>query len=101
MNCGVPFCQSDFGCPLHNLIPEWNDLLYRGQEKEALKRLLRENQEYLDNYLELYSSLEDDEYVARGNGFCDRKFSDDFIEGQIEKYRARVGELERWLKRLL
>ena len=41
MNCGVPFCQSDFGCPLHNLIPEWNDLLYRGQEREALRRLLR------------------------------------------------------------
>ena len=41
MNCGVPFCQSDFGCPLHNLIPEWNDLLYAGQEKEALKRLLQ------------------------------------------------------------
>ena len=41
MNCGVPFCQSDFGCPLHNLIPEWNDLLWRGQEKEALMRLLR------------------------------------------------------------
>ena len=40
MNCGVPFCQSDFGCPLHNLIPEWNDLLCRGQEEEALKRLL-------------------------------------------------------------
>ena len=70
-------------------------------DAEDLKRLLRENQEYLDNYQELYSSLEDDEYVARGNGFCDRKFSDDFIEGQIEKYRARVGELERWLKRLL
>ena len=41
MNCGVPFCQSDYGCPLHNLIPEWNDLLWRGQEKEALMRLLR------------------------------------------------------------
>ena len=40
MNCGVPFCQSDFGCPLHNLIPEWNDLLYRGREREALQRLL-------------------------------------------------------------
>ncbi|MBR6220562.1 MAG: glutamate synthase subunit beta [Clostridia bacterium] len=40
MNCGVPFCQSDFGCPLHNLIPEWNDLLYRGREREALARLL-------------------------------------------------------------
>ena len=34
MNCGVPFCQSDFGCPLHNLIPEWNDLLYRGKERD-------------------------------------------------------------------
>ena len=41
MGCGVPFCQSDFGCPLHNLIPEWNDLLYRGQEREALERLLQ------------------------------------------------------------
>ncbi len=41
MNCGVPFCQSDFGCPLNNLIPEWNDLLYRGKEREALARLLQ------------------------------------------------------------
>ena len=41
MNCGVPFCQSDYGCPLHNLIPEWNDLLYRGLEREALDRLLQ------------------------------------------------------------
>lgn len=41
MNCGVPFCQSDFGCPLHNLIPEWNDLLYRGQTQRALERLLK------------------------------------------------------------
>lgn len=40
MYCGVPFCQSDYGCPLHNLIPEWNDLLYHGFEREALERLL-------------------------------------------------------------
>ena len=66
-------------------------------DMEDLERLLRENQEYLDNYLDLYGSLEDDEYVARGNGFCDRKFSDDFIEGQIEKYRERVAELKGWL----
>ena len=64
---------------------------------EDLKYLLRENQEYLDNYLDLYGSLEDDEYVARGNGFCDRKYSDDFIEGQIAKYRARVEDLKSWL----
>src|SRR6187399_3571773 len=39
MDCGVPFCQSDSGCPIDNLIPEWNDLVYRGQWQEALDRL--------------------------------------------------------------
>ena len=37
MDCGVPFCMS--GCPLGNLIPEWNDLVYRGQWREALQAL--------------------------------------------------------------
>jgi glutamate synthase (NADPH) small chain len=41
MDCGVPFCNS--GCPLGNLIPEWNDLVYKGQWKEALARLLKTN----------------------------------------------------------
>ena len=41
MNCGVPFCQSAYGCPLGNLIPEWNDLLWKGQVQEALGRLLK------------------------------------------------------------
>jgi glutamate synthase (NADPH/NADH) small chain len=39
MDCGVPFCQSTNGCPIHNLIPEWNDLVYKGQWQEALDRL--------------------------------------------------------------
>lgn len=39
MNCGIPFCQSDSGCPLDNLIPEWNDLVYRGLWREASERL--------------------------------------------------------------
>ena len=48
MDCGVPFCQSNAppehrisrgGCPIHNLIPEWNDLVYRGQWRDALDRL--------------------------------------------------------------
>jgi len=43
MNCGVPFCQSGTGCPVHNLIPEWNDLIYNGLWKEALNRLLSTN----------------------------------------------------------
>ena len=38
------------------------------------------------------------EPVARGNGFCDRKYSDDFIEGQMEKYAQRVKEIEGWIK---
>lgn len=43
MDCGVPFCQSDDGCPVHNLIPEWNDLVYQGQWREALDRLHKTN----------------------------------------------------------
>jgi glutamate synthase (NADPH/NADH) small chain len=50
MDCGVPFCQSGkmlkgavSGCPLNNLVPEWNDLVYNGQWKEAVSRLLLTN----------------------------------------------------------
>jgi glutamate synthase (NADPH/NADH) small chain len=50
MDCGTPFCHVGrilsgmaSGCPVHNLIPEWNDLVYRGSWKEALKRLHKNN----------------------------------------------------------
>jgi glutamate synthase (NADPH/NADH) small chain len=50
MNCGVPFCHTGkllsgmaSGCPINNLIPEWNDLVYRGLWKEALDRLHKTN----------------------------------------------------------
>lgn len=50
MDCGIPFCQTGderkgktMGCPIHNLIPEWNDLVYRGKWKEALLRLHKTN----------------------------------------------------------
>ena len=43
MDCGVPFCQSSTGCPVDNLIPEWNDLVYHGRWKEALDRLHKTN----------------------------------------------------------
>ena len=39
MDCGVPFCQSPTGCPVVNLIPEWNDLVHRERWKDALKAL--------------------------------------------------------------
>ena len=37
MDCGVPFCQS--GCPVNNIIPDWNDLVFRGRWKEAVRQL--------------------------------------------------------------
>jgi glutamate synthase (NADPH/NADH) small chain len=43
MDCGVPFCQSASGCPIDNLIPEWNDLVYSGRWREALDRLHKTN----------------------------------------------------------
>ena len=43
MDCGVPFCQSDDGCPVDNLIPEWNHLVYQGRWQEALTRLHKTN----------------------------------------------------------
>ena len=50
MNCGVPFCQSGVvikgmtsGCPLNNLIPEWNDMVYHQKQDMALERLLKTN----------------------------------------------------------
>jgi glutamate synthase (NADPH) small chain len=50
MDCGVPFCHTGTlisgmasGCPINNLIPEWNDLVYRGLWKEALERLHKTN----------------------------------------------------------
>ena len=43
MDCGVPFCQSDYGCPVDNLIPEWNDLVYHGKWDDAFWRLLKTN----------------------------------------------------------
>ncbi len=39
MDCGVPFCQGYSGCPVQNMIPEWNDLVSRGRWKDALKAL--------------------------------------------------------------
>ena len=43
MDCGVPFCQSSSGCPIDNLIPEWNDLVYNNRWKEAIERLHKTN----------------------------------------------------------
>ncbi|KAK9447207.1 uncharacterized protein V1518DRAFT_421636 [Limtongia smithiae] len=43
MDCGVPFCQSDTGCPISNIIPKWNELVFKDQWQDALNRLLMTN----------------------------------------------------------
>lgn len=62
-----------------------------------LRKALEDNKLYLQNYLDVEDDLDDPSYVARGNGFCDAKFSEDFIEGQIAKYKARIEDLTRWI----
>lgn len=58
------------------------------KEIEQLKKLL-------NNYEELLVDMvDDDTYVARGNGFCDAKYSDDFLEGRIADLKARIEYLE-------
>ena len=58
MECGVPFCQSGTtlngmtsGCPLNNLVPEWNDLVYEGKwftpKREAIQAFIEKTQEYV------------------------------------------------------
>ncbi|CAH0490611.1 unnamed protein product [Peronospora farinosa] len=43
MDCGTPFCQTNTGCPVYNLIPEWNELVFRDEWKEAIDRLHKTN----------------------------------------------------------
>ena len=43
MDCGVPFCHSNYGCPLGNLIPQFNDQIYRGKWENAFRSLMSTN----------------------------------------------------------
>ena len=58
------------------------------KELEEARRLLASYQDLL------VDQVDDDAFMARGNGFCDRKYSDDFIEMQIAQITARVAQLE-------
>lgn len=59
----------------------------REQELDEARRLLA-------SYLDLAADQQDDDaFVARGNGFCDRKYSDDFLQLRIAQLTARVAEL--------
>lgn len=61
----------------------------------TLEEQLKETMRLLDSYQDLsVDQEEDDSFVARGNGFCDRKYSDDFLQMQIAQLTARAAELK-------
>lgn len=67
-------------------------------DREGLENLLQKQQRLLLNYEELSVEQDDDEaYVARGNGFCDSKYSPEFIDDQIARIRQRIHQLQHWI----
>ena len=62
----------------------------------TLEQQLEEAQRLLASYQDLAVDQEDDDaFVARGNGFCDRKYSEDFIEMQVAQLTARIADLKK------
>jgi hypothetical protein len=64
---------------------------------DDLKSRLTEIRQLIANYQEVESDLDSPEYVARGNGFCDAKYSEDFLDGRIADLSAKAEQLERWI----
>ena len=66
-------------------------------QQEILKEI-EQQQQLLFNYEELeVDMVDDDAYVARGNGFCDAKYSEDFLEEQVKRIRSRIDVLRSML----
>ncbi len=87
MDCGVPFCNN--GCPLGNIIPDWNDLVYRGRWREALARLHRTN-----NFPEFTGRI----CPAPCESACVLGINDDPVTIElIEKSIAERGFTEGWI----
>jgi glutamate synthase (NADPH/NADH) small chain len=81
MDCGVPFCQGDTGCPVRNVIPEWNGLVQRGDWREALESLHATN-----NFPELTGRL----CPAPCESACVLNINDDAVT--IEQIELAIAE---------
>ena len=66
-------------------------------DKNELQKRLNDLQQLLENYQEVECDLDSDSYVARGNGFCDAKYSEDFIEGRIADIENKIQQLKTWI----
>lgn len=68
--------------------------------QEEIQVELEQQQRLLLNYQDLeVDMVDDDAYVARGNGFCDAKYSEDFVDSQILKIKQRIDQLESMLEK--
>lgn len=66
--------------------------------RDEILKEIEQQEKLLLNYLDLEVDMEDDAaYVARGNGFCDAKYSEDFLQGQEAKIRQRIAQLKAML----
>lgn len=91
MDCGVPFCHG-FGCPLGNLIPEWNDLVYQGRWQEACGRL-----HYTNNFPEITGRV----CPSPCEAACTLGIGDDAVTiRQTELAIVERGWAEGWIKPL-
>ena len=61
---------------------------------EEKRKKIEQLKTAIANYEELDSDTENPEYIARGNGFCDSKYSEDFINSQLEKLKEELKRLE-------
>ena len=65
----------------------------------TLEEQLEETLRLLDSYQDLSVDQEDDDaFVARGNGFCDRKYSDDFLQMKIAQLTARAADIRKQMQ---
>ncbi len=65
---------------------------------EELKQKLSETEQLIDSHMEVEGDLDSDAYIARGNGFCDSKYSEDFIEGRIADLSQKAEQLRTWIE---
>lgn len=97
MDCSIPYCSMGMdidgtttGCPIHNLIPEWNDLVYKGRWKEALERLTKTN-----NFPEFTGRV----CPAPCEGSCTVAISDEAVAiKDIERAIIDKGFENNWIK---
>ena len=88
MDCGVPFCHT--GCPVNNIIPDWNDLVYRGRWKEAVRQLHATN-----NFPEFTGRI----CPAPCEASCVLGINQPPVTiKNIEKYIVERGFLEGWIR---